>query len=385
MTATIPSVRAQVLRSRVFARAMSDRIPLSAEIEIIATCNYKCVHCYIAPCAERDEVMSVADARTILEKLFAAGTQSILLTGGEILTHRDFKEIYLMAKRMGFQVYLNTNAYLIGERWADFFAEWPPVRVSISLYGASPETYERVTGIPNSYQRCMRAIELLRERNIDIDLKCPAMTLTAEDLPAMKKFAESLGVKWRNDEILSPQEKGSMQPLQLQLSPRAVVDLAKVMDPGMVQMREYAEKRAHGPATDQVYKCGAGRVSLAVNVKGGATTCLASRKEMGNLLEQSFEEVWAALGGKIAVKYPSGHPCASCQFSRMCAGCPATVESLTGLPTGYVQQYCKITHLKAYEMGYHPTGVPRTMTDGIPAGVAVPYETARRALPVVNS
>jgi hypothetical protein len=36
-------------------------------------------------------------------------------------------------------------------------------------------------------------------------------------------------------------------------------------------------------------------------------------------------------------------------------------------------------------MGYHPTGVPRTVTEGIPDGVAVPFESARRALPVLSA
>ena len=61
--------------------------------------------------------------------------------------------------------------------------------------------------------------------------------------------------------------------------------------------------------TDKVYLCGAGRTNLAVNVFGGVTTCVASRKIVGNLLEQSFDEVWAALGGKVAARFPQGHPC----------------------------------------------------------------------------
>ena len=111
---------------------------------------------------------------------------------------------------------------------------------------------------------------------------------------------------------------------------------------------------------------------FAINVFGGVTTCLTSRKVVGNILEQPFEEIWAALGGKTSIKYPDNHPCATCKFHSICAGCPATVESLTGLPDGYVQQYCQMSHLRAYELGYHPTGVPRTIAEGIPAGVRTP-------------
>ena len=384
MTATIPRMSANVMRERMLERARRERIPYQADIEIIATCNFKCVHCYIAPGAERDEVMSLEQAEIVFTKLAAAGTRLVLLTGGEVFTHRQFKEIYLAAKRRGFDVYVNTNAYLIGERWADFLAEWPPKGLSISLYGMTPASYERLTGIPKSYERVMRAIDLLLERGIAFDLKCPAMTITADELPAMQAFAKSKGLKFRTDFSIIPRDKGdTTAPLDLQLSPPAVMAVEKKIDPDLASFRRYAGPRVDGSTTDSVYKCGAGRTSLHINVHGGVSTCSTSRKVVGNILEQPFDEVWEALGGKVLVKYPVGHPCASCQFSRICAGCPATVEQLTGLPTGYVQMYCKMTHQRAYELGYHPTGVPRTVTEGIPANVLTPTRAAARRLPVL--
>ena len=382
MTA-IPKISAAVMRGRMIERARRERIPLQADMEIIATCNFKCVHCYIAPCAEREDVMSLEQANIIFDKLQAAGTQMVLLTGGEVFTHKQFKEIYLSAKRHGFEVYINTNAYLIGERWADFLAEWPPKGLSISLYGMSPETYERLTGIPKSFERVMRAIDLLLERGVAFDLKCPAMTITAEELPAMQAFAKAKGIRFRTDYSIIPQEKGDTGPLQLQLGPQGAMALEQRLDPGLKSFRAYATLRVDGSTTDSVYKCGAGKTSLHINVHGGVSTCSTSRKVIGNLFEQPFEEIWETLGGKVAMKYPVGHPCATCQFSRICAGCPATVEQLTGMPTGYVQMYCKMTHQRAYELGYHPTGVPRTVTEGIPTHVVTPTRAAARMLPVL--
>jgi radical SAM protein with 4Fe4S-binding SPASM domain len=123
---------------------------------------------------------------------------------------------------------------------------------------------------------------------------------------------------------------------------------------------------------------------LAINVHGGVTTCTTSRQLVGNLIEQPFAEVWENLGNKVGRKFPDGHPCAKCQFRAMCAGCPATVEQLTGLPEGYVQDYCRVTHLQAQALGYHATGVPQTVAAGIPAHVRTPDSTYRRALPVLS-
>ena len=384
MSCLLPAVEADVMRSRITAKARAERIPLQVELEIIATCNYKCTHCYIAPCADRGDEMTVEQASRIFDTLIEAGTMGLLLTGGEVFKHRHFREIYLAAKRCGFTVFVNSNGYYINEQWADFFKEWPPQIISLSMYGATAETYERLTGIPNSFSRFVRNVDLLLSRGIKIDLKCPAMTITADELPAMAEFAARRGVKFRSDYNIMPQEKGDATPLQLMLAPKKHLELLKKMDPGLAETRKYSAARINNPRTSDVYKCGAGKTGFAINVFGGVTTCLTSRKVVGNILEQPFHEVWAALGGKTSIKYPDNHPCATCKFQSMCAGCPATVESLTGLPDGYVQQYCQMSHLRAYELGYHPTGIPRTVADGIPMGVKTPERAAARMLPMVT-
>jgi radical SAM protein with 4Fe4S-binding SPASM domain len=383
-TAELPTISGSMFRARMMDRAKAQRIPLKADIEIIATCNFKCVHCYIAPCAAREDVMSLEQAEVVFGKLQRAGTLYILLTGGEIFTHKRFEDIYRSAKRHGFNVALNTNAYMIGPRIADFLAKWPPRQVSISLYGMTPATYERLTGVPKSYERVMRAIDLLQERGIPMDLKCPAMTITKGEIGEMRAFAAARGIPFRTDYVLTPQEKGGLDPLQYQLSPEEVREVELEMDPGYEDYRQYAALRIDGSTMPQVYKCGAGRISLHVNVHGGVSTCSTSRKEVGNLLTQSFEELWGILGGKVQAVYPEGHPCGSCKFSRVCTGCPATVEQLTGAPDGYVQQYCKMTHQRAFELGYHPTGVPRTVTEGIPSHVRTPNSRVVRSLPVLS-
>jgi len=384
MTCTVNSIPFGEVQQRLVGVAMAQRIPLSATVEIIATCNFACQHCYIAPGAAREDVMSATQATLVFAQLAAAGTLDVLLTGGEIFTHRQFADVYLAAKRAGLNVHLNTNAYMIGDRWADFLAEWPPNSVSISVYGLSNARYETVTRVPNAYDRVMRAVDLLVERGIKVDLKCPAMTLTVDELPALKEIAAAKGATFRYDPVIVPHENGDAAPVRLQLAPKRVLQLDEEIDPGLEGWRAELERAASRPAANRVYTCGAGLVSFHVNVHGNVTTCVSSRQVVGNLLEESFDVVWERLGGKVAKRFAEGHPCGTCRFRTVCAGCPASVEASTGLPDGYVQQYCKITHLRAHRLGYHPTGVPRTVTEGIPAHVVTPRASVARALPVVG-
>ena len=131
-----------------------------------------------------------------------AGCLWLLLTGGEPLLRRDFLDIYTYAKRKGLILTLFTNGTLITPRIADYLAEWRPFNIEITLYGATQETYERVTGIPGSYARCRRGIDLLLERKLPLNLKTMVMTLNHHELDQMKSLAASLGVQFRFDPIM---------------------------------------------------------------------------------------------------------------------------------------------------------------------------------------
>jgi hypothetical protein len=40
MSCSVPAIPGDVLRSRMVSKARAERIPLQAEVEIIATCNF---------------------------------------------------------------------------------------------------------------------------------------------------------------------------------------------------------------------------------------------------------------------------------------------------------------------------------------------------------
>ena len=97
--------------------------------------------------------------------------------------------------------------------------------MEITLYGATQETYERVTGVAGSYERCLRGIRLLMERGVKLRLKTFVITINRHELPQMQKLAEQLGVEYRYDGIVWPRLDGNTSPMQYQLSLEQVVDI----------------------------------------------------------------------------------------------------------------------------------------------------------------
>jgi MoaA/NifB/PqqE/SkfB family radical SAM enzyme len=126
----------------------------------------------------------------VLDQLVEMGTFWLLYSGGEIFARKDFLEIYTYAKHNGFLITLFTNGILINERIADHLLEWPPFSIEITLYGRTKATYEALTGIPGSYERCLHGIELLRARGLPLKLKTVPTTINKHEVFSMKRFAE---------------------------------------------------------------------------------------------------------------------------------------------------------------------------------------------------
>ena len=133
------------------------RVPLAGTIELTRRCNHHCRHCYNnLPAGDSKalaEELNTDELLRILDELAASGCVWLLFTGGEILLRPDFLEIYIYAKERGFLITLFTNGTLITPQLADELARRRPFSIEITLYGATPETYERVTGVPGSFSR----------------------------------------------------------------------------------------------------------------------------------------------------------------------------------------------------------------------------------------
>jgi sulfatase maturation enzyme AslB (radical SAM superfamily) len=94
--------------------------------------------------------------------------------------------------------------------------EYRPFAIEITLYGATRETYEALTQVPGSFDRCMKGIRLLQERNLPLKLKTVPTTVNFHEVFEMKRFAEQeLGVEFKFDALLNPRTDCSQSPLAL--------------------------------------------------------------------------------------------------------------------------------------------------------------------------
>ena len=212
---------------RISAVSAGRRIPLSGTIELTNRCPLNCSHCYnnlpMNDAAARKRELSTREYFDVLDQIAESGCLWLCLSGGEIFARRDFFDIYEHAKKRGFIITLFTNGMLIDERIADRLAELRPFSIEITLYGRTPETYEKLTRVPGSWAKCMRGIELLLERNLPLKLKTVAVSVNRHEIFAMREFAEGLGVDFKFDAMINPRIDCSSSPLAVRLTPSEIV------------------------------------------------------------------------------------------------------------------------------------------------------------------
>jgi radical SAM protein with 4Fe4S-binding SPASM domain len=261
---------------------------------------------------------------SLLDEITEAGCLFLLITGGEPLLRKDFPRIYTHAKQNGLIPTVFTNGTLITKSVAALFRKFPPYSVEISLYGATATTYEKITGVKDSYALCIKGIQLLLKNNINVQLKTMLMTLNSHELCAMEEMAHNLGVRFRFDAALFACLNGDKTPLSLRVSPEDAVQ-KEFSDP--VRYREwqdYDKRHKDKYVEENLYVCGAGSTNFHIDSYGYLQPCLMTHTIRYNLFDGNFLSGWYNIYERIREKkVRQDFPCKGCEKVAFCNYCPA--------------------------------------------------------------
>ena len=345
----------------IHQRQTSERVPLQVSIEVTRRCPLECLHCYnnlpMADTNARQREMSKEEHFRVLDELVEMGCFWILYTGGEVFARKDFLEIYTYAKKKGFLVTLFTNGTIINEQIADYLVEWPPFAIEITMYGRTRETYEALTQIPGSYDRCIRGIQLLKQRKLPLKLKTVATSVNKHEVMAMRRFAEDeLGVEFKMDGQINPRIDCSQSPLAVRLTPEELVALDMAAPKGKSEYLRLAKHDLEKPANlsqiDTVYFCGGGMNSFAINAWGEIGICVISQQETFSVRNGGVKAIWEqSLLQLRNRKRTRITKCVECRIQSMCGMCPANGEMENDDKEAPVEFLCHVAHLRAAVIG----------------------------------
>lgn len=348
-------------------RARQSRTAIGCLFELTPTCNLRCHFCYVALDPYKGPYLSTQQVFGILDKMERAGVLWLTLTGGEVMSRRDFPEIYRYAVKKGFLVKVFTNATMVTPKIAALFREIPPYAVEVSIYGADAEHYEAVTGIPGSFAKFVRGVELLRTAEVRLLLKHPTSSLTADHVPAIREWCESREITHKFATTIENRHDGGQQPSLYRIEPRTVRKLNDELHfarTGKVREMPLPECNVGGEDNNDLYQCGAGRVSIFIDALGQASHCVLDRQPSFSLLDREWDDVWAAIGRWVTQPLPAEAPCSGCSLRGGCSNCPARARASTGSPYLKDTYYCDVTHVEhGLDPAIHPDyrSYPRPM------------------------
>lgn len=332
------------------------RYTLGMTAEVTHRCNFGCRHCYCCinvDSQSREQELSLEEWDRILSECADMGVLFITMTGGEPLLYENFRELWIDAKRKGFLVNLFTNAVLIDSDWADFFAEWTPALVSVTLYGASNDTYTRVTGVEGAFDRVLTALELMRERQLKLEVKGTFSRLNKNEFHEIRNIALKYCdmFRWATD-LVGCYENGGSVPEAVRLSPEEIVEL-EMSDP---VRREELLKRANcwkpmKKSLDSPFRCGVGKALLHIDPYGQLHPCLLFDSIRYDLRSGSVQDGWYRELPEMLKSIPWGPgPCQSCDLADICMNCTAK-SLLSNAPlTGPSDFYCSYGYERAKAM-----------------------------------
>ena len=160
------------LVDRLWDKAAVSRVPLTGAFELLPVCNLQCKMCYVRKSmAEVNEMGGLISADRWIDWAGQArdlGMLYPLLTGGEPFLRRDFFDIYAAVLQMGLQPSINSNGTLITKEIAKWLSTHRPVKINITLYGASEKTYQALCGDGDAYNRVRRAVEWLKQYGVPV-------------------------------------------------------------------------------------------------------------------------------------------------------------------------------------------------------------------------
>jgi radical SAM protein with 4Fe4S-binding SPASM domain len=318
----------------VMSKAADRLVPLQAALELTYRCNLHCKHCYID--LPSDDELSFTEWRDAISQLKAAGCLYLLLTGGEPLVRPDSLQIARYARGLGFIPMILTNGTLITPEVAKEIASLRPLFVGLSIYGATDETHDAITGRSGSLQATLHGIGLLRQHGVVVKLQTVLMDSNAHEAAEMRRLACDVGVSLDLKYDLSPTKCGALSPQCHQL--------------GQEQLATYADAEWVVPAeigsADHSGICMAGRASCSISPNGNVYPCIMMPLEIGNLRQAKFSEIWSGSSGS-RLAYLRGledkdlSECSQCELTKYCSKCMGRNLTETGELTKPAPSACR--------------------------------------------
>lgn len=336
-------------------------------LETTIKCNLSCAHCRRL---EFDEAafkdLTTAQAKDLIAQLAELGKKQpmmpvLVFSGGEPLCRDDLFELVNETQAAGITPALATNGTLIDAKVAEQIHDSGIVRVAVSLDGATAEVHDKMRQLEGSFERALRGIKYLREKEIPTQINMTLTKHNAGQLEDVYELAKSVGAVavhifmlvpvgcgqvLAETDMLSPQQSEQKMLEICRLDSRSELQMKVTCGPhyeriirqqGLYQARKKtANVRTSVPGRTghggDSRGCLAGLGVLFVDHQGNVFPCGYLPINCGNVLKQNLEDIWYKNEDLARMRNSSSleGKCGVCNYKDVCGGCRARAYAATG-------------------------------------------------------
>lgn len=284
-----------------------------ASYELNLGCNYDCEHCYLGE--KLFAGMEWGDRERLLDIMQDAGVLWLQLTGGEPLIDPLFAETHSYAWESGMMIQISSNgSRLDNPKILELLTTKRPYRLTLSIYGATDESYDGMTRRRGSFKRFMRGLAAAHEAGLNIRINCVLSNRNAHERDAMTAIADRYGIPSFEYTNITPTMHGTGEVLPS-------------------QAREVM--RRHEPYTG----CNAGITHFHADPHGKASICKIGREDQIDLMAEGIEGLrrLAVIGDRLTTRHGG---CSGCALQKSCGTC-MPMANLYRQANAPLETYCQ--------------------------------------------
>ncbi len=336
------------------------RTPRHVEIEITSRCNLRCRYCAYFNNPVNYSDLPTAEWLQFFDELGALAVMDVTLTGGEVFTRTDIRQLLQGVVRNRMRFSLLSNGALIDDDLAAFLAATGRCNsVQISLDSVNPQSHDALRG-HGAWQGAVRGLKALQRHAVRVNVRLTIHRHNVADLADTARFLlEDLGLpafstntagylgvcRVHADDILltTAQRQMAMETLLglKEKYPARIFASAGPLSEGIFWREMETARAAQSPPSPgggHLGSCGCTFTQLTVRADGAFIPCsLLPQMAMGRINRDALQEVWLHHPGlnhmraRRAIPLTSFAFCDGCPYLPYCSGgCPGLAASLTG-------------------------------------------------------
>lgn len=327
-------------------RSGDSYIPHIVAWNLTKRCNLACAHCYISAGSwhAQETELSTEECMRILDEILNVNSNPMLiLTGGEPLLRDDLEAIAKEASSKGATVVIGTNGTGLTEARIDSLMKSGVKGVAVSIDSLSAKYHDRFRHGGGALSETQEAISRCAEKSLDFVIQTTVTSGNRHELKDLAKWSADAGAISFNVYFVVPtgraeRMKGMSSAENEEVLAELVVLEKEYRGTMMIRskcqpqiMRHVFEESADSPLLNYETRCPCGVHYVRITPEGKVTPCPYMPLIAGDLLTQSFKEIWetSPVFTDLREGELSGR-CGRCEYKEVCGGCRARAYADTG-------------------------------------------------------